>query len=142
MNAKEFLNRAFRLEVRIHSKTEQIQRLRALSEKVTASYGTEAVSHSRNVDSLTDILARIGELETMLRNMVDQLVDTRSEITEIIDRVHDTDCRTLLELRYLCMKSWSEISSEMGMCYRNVFRKHDLALALVENILAAKETEA
>jgi hypothetical protein len=142
MNAKEFMNRAYRLETRINNKTEQIQRLRALAERVTAAYGTEAVSHSRNVDSMADRLARISELEAMLGNMIDELVTVRREITETINRIGDADCQTLLELRYLCMKSWSEISGEMGMCCRNVFRKHDMALALVENILAAKENDA
>ncbi len=142
MNAKELMNRAYRLETRINNKTEQIQILRALAEKVTAAYGTEAVSHSRNVDSMADQLARIGEAEETLRNALDELVAVRNKITETINRVDDVDCQTLLELRYLCMKSWNEISGEMRMCTRNVFRKHDQALALVENILAAKERDA
>ena len=135
MNAKEFMNRAYRLETRINNKTEQIQILRALAEKVTAAYGTEAVSHSRNVDSMADSIARISELETMLRNTVNELVAVRKEITDVIDQVPDVNCQTLLELRYLCMKPWDEIREIMGMSSAHMFRLHRDALQLVERIL-------
>ena len=135
MNAKEFMNRAYRLETRINNKTEQIQILRALAEKVTAAYGTEAVSHSRNVDSMADQLARIGEAEETLRNALDELVAVRNKITETINRVDDVDCQTLLELRYLCMKPWNEIREIMGMSSAHMFRLHKDALRLVERIL-------
>ena len=135
MNAKEFMNRAYRLETRINNKTEQIQILRALAEKVTAAYGTEAVSHSRNVDSMADRLARISEAEETLRNALDELVAVRNKITETINRVDDVDCQTLLELRYLCMKPWDEIREIMGMSSAHMFRLHRDALQLVERIL-------
>ncbi len=140
MNAKEFMNRAYRLETRINNKTEQIQILRALAEKVTAAYGTEAVSHSRNVDSMADQLARISEAEETLRNALDELVAVRNKITETINRVDDVDCQTLLELRYLCMKPWDEIREIMGMSRTNMFRLHRDALRLVERILDGGET--
>ena len=139
MKAKEFLSRAYRLETRINNKTEQIQILRALAEKVTAAYGTEAVSHSRNVDSMADSIARISELETTLKNKVDELVAVRKEITDIIDQVPDINCQTLLELRYLCMRSWDEISEIIGMSSAHIFRLHMEALKLVEKILVAQE---
>ena len=104
MNAKEFLSRAYRLETRIANKNEQIYRLRALAERVTASYGREAVSRSRNTDSMADSIARISELEMKLRNTVDELVAIRKDIADVIDQVPDISCQTLLELRYLCMK--------------------------------------
>ena len=135
MNAKEFMNRAYRLETRINNKTEQIQILRALAEKVTAAYGTEAVSHSRNVDSMVDQLARISEAEETLQNALDELVAVRNKITETINRVDDVDCQTLLELRYLCMKPWNEIREIMGMSSAHMFRLHRDALQLVERIL-------
>ena len=140
MNAKEFMNRAYRLETRINNKTEQIQILRALAEKVTAAYGTEAVSHSRNVDSMADRLARISEAEETLRNALDELVAVRNKITETINRVDDVDCQTLLELRYLCMKPWNEIREIMGMSSAHMFRLHKDALRLVERILDGGET--
>jgi DNA-directed RNA polymerase specialized sigma subunit len=142
MNAKEYLGRAYRLEARINNKTEQIQRLRALSEKVTASYGSEAVSHSRNVDNLTDTLARIEELETMLGDAVNELIEVRKEIAETIDLVPDTDCRMLLELRYLCMKPWYEIIGLMEMSGGHVYRMHNKALSRVDELLRAKGKEA
>ena len=135
MNAKEFMNRAYRLETRIANKNEQIYRLRALAERVTASYGREAVSRSRNTDSMADSIARISELEMKLRNTVDELVAIRKDIADVIDQVPDISCQTLLELRYLCMKPWNEIREIMGMSSAHMFRLHKDALRMVERIL-------
>ena len=59
MTAKEYLAQAYRLDQRINSKLMQIDQLRSLTRKVTASYDQEAVSHTRNVSSLQDTIIRL-----------------------------------------------------------------------------------
>ena len=142
MNAKEFLSRAYRLETRIANKNEQIYRLRALAERVTASYGREAVSRSRNTDSMADSIARISEPEMKLRNTVDELVAIRKDIADVIDQVPDISCQTLLELRYLCMKPWGEICDMMKLRSSQVFHLHSKALSAVETVLREHRREA
>jgi len=45
--------------------------------------------------------------------------------------VDNTEHQTLLELRYLCFKTWEQIAVDMGYNVRHVYRLHDEA---IENI--------
>ena len=141
MTAKEYMNRAYRLDQRINSKMEQLQQLKSLSQRVTATYGTETVAHSRNVDTMANAVIKIAEAENELNKQVERLVCVRKEIRETIDLVADPDCRMLLELRYLCMKQWSEISSRLELGRTRLYTLHMTALKMVETVLATKERE-
>lgn len=135
MTVKEYLNQAYRLETDINNRIDQIKRLKALSRSVTASYGGEVVSHSRNVDSMENAVIRIMEAQAALTAQVDRLVELRKEIQETIDLVADKDCRTLLNLRYMGMKTWDDICGRMEMSSTHVFRLHRNALRMVETVL-------
>ncbi len=135
MSAKEYLNRAYRLDTDINNRIDQLKHLKALSKRVTAAYGTEVVSHSRNVDSMEDAVIRIMEAETRLTSQIDKLVDVRKEIQGTIDLVADKDCQTLLNLRYMGMNPWNDICGKMEMSRAHVFRLHSTALSMVETVL-------
>lgn len=45
----------------------------------------------------------------------------------IINAVENPELHTLLELRYLCFKTWEEISVEMGYTMRHLYRMRDEA---------------
>ena len=61
MNTKDYLGQAYRLDQRINSKLQQISSLRSLTQRVTASFDGEVVSHTRNVTSLEDAIIRLME---------------------------------------------------------------------------------
>ena len=71
MNAKEYLGQAYRLDQRINSKLQQIESLRSLTQKVTASYDGEPVSHTRNVSSLEDTIIRLMDAEEQINRQID-----------------------------------------------------------------------
>ena len=135
MTAREFLERAYRMEVRLSSKMEQIQRLRALAEKATAIYGHDGVSHSRNTDRIADQAARISDLEAKLSDDIGKLITVKQEIMEVIEQLPEPNLQTVLELRYLDMKPWNEICALMNRGDTNLFRWHRKALAMVQKIL-------
>lgn len=138
MTAKEYLSRAYRIDQRINTKLMRISELRALAQKCTVAYGGERVSHTRNVTSLEDSVMKIMEAEKELDAQIDLLVDTKKEIEGVIERVPDADCRLLLEMRYLAMESWTEISRQMNTYRMRVYRLHDKSLELVEEVLQQK----
>ena len=139
MDAKEFLSRAFFLEQRIQSKQEQIAALRSLASRVTISYGNEPVSHTRDVTSMQDTVAKILEAESELNRQIDELVDVKLEIGRVIDRVENIQFRLILEKRYLLFRPWDEIGEEMGYSARWVQIKRREALNAVQEILDRME---
>ena len=80
MTAKEYLGQAYRLDQRINSKLQQIESLRSLTQRVTASYDGEVVSHTRNVSSLQDSIIHLMEAEDELNQEIDKLVALKKQI--------------------------------------------------------------
>ena len=63
LTAKEYLSQAYRIDQRINAKLEQVEQLRTLTRKATASYGGERVTHSRIVSAMEDTIAFIQSLK-------------------------------------------------------------------------------
>jgi len=128
MTAKEYLNQAYWLDRRIDSKLEQLSALRDTATKTTAVMDGEVVSHTRNVHSMQDVIAKIVDMQTEINTDIDRLVDLKSEIMHVIKAVKNPEHQTLLELRYLCFKSWEYVAEQMGYNVRHIYRLHDEAV--------------
>lgn len=141
MTAKEYLGQAYRLDQRINSKLQQVDSLRSLTQKITASYDGEVVSHTRNVTSLQDTIIRLMEAEEELTRQIDELVDLKMDIARLIDQVHNESFRLILEKRYLCFLQWDQIAAEMHYSRRWVLNKHDRAVEVVDKLMAEREAQ-
>jgi len=138
MTAKDFLSQAYRIDQRINSKLEQVQSLRELATKATATLSDAPASGTRNVHSMSDIIDKMIDLEAEINDDIDCLVDLKREIMTVIKRVENPEHQTLLELRYLCFKPWEQIAVAMTYNLRHVFKLHDAALQKVENTLSGQ----
>lgn len=137
MKAIDFLNRAYHLDQQIACKLEQVERLRSLTQKVTASFGEGGGSHSHNNSSMEDAILRLVEAEDELAGQVVELVNVRMEIAQLIERVPDALYKLLLEKRYLCFMTWERIATDMCWTYRWTLSVHGKALKEVEKLLVA-----
>lgn len=136
MTTKEYLAQAYRIDQRINSKLEQIVSLRELATKATSTLSDTPPSGSRNVHSMEGIIVKMMELENEINADIDVLVDLKKEIMSIIKKINNPEQQTLLELRYLCFKTWEQIAVDMGYSIQNAYKVHDRAL---ENIVITKE---
>ena len=59
-------------------------------------------------------------------------MDLKKDIVHRINEVNNPEYKLILELRYLCFRSWEEIAVEMDYGIDNVFRVHRKALASVQ----------
>lgn len=127
MTAKEYLNQAYRIDQRINSKIEQVSSLRALATKATSTLSDTPPSGTRNVHRMEDIIVKIIDMENEINADIDRLVDLKQEIIKTIKSVNNPEQQTLLELRYLCFRSWEEISIEMDYSIQQIYRIRDKA---------------
>lgn len=128
MTAKEYLGQAYRIDQRINSKLEQVASLRNLATKATSTLSDAPPSGTRNVHRMEDVIVKIVDMENEVNADIDKLVDLKQEIMRTINAVENPEYHTLLELRYLCFKSWEEISVKMGYTRRHLYRMRDEAL--------------
>ena len=131
MTAKEYLNQAYWLDRRIDSKLAQLSSLKDLATKATNVMSDAVVSHTRNLHSLQDVVAKMIDMQSEINADIDHLVDLKQEIMHTIKSVKNPEQQTLLELRYLCFKNWEFVAEEMGYNVRHIYRLHDEAVEQV-----------
>lgn len=80
---------------------------------------------------MQDIINKIVDLENEINADIDRLVDLKRDIVLTIKGVSLPEHQTLLELRYLCFKTWEQIAVDMQYSLMHIHRLHEKALKLV-----------
>ena len=122
MTAKEYLGQAYRIDQRINSKMEQIASLNLLAQKATT------VFNDMPGNRMEDVIIKIVDMESEINADIDSLVDLKKEIAGVIRGVSNLEYQTLLELRYLCFKTWEQIAVQMGYGIDNIYKMHHKAM--------------
>lgn len=131
MTAKTYLQQALRLDERINSKIEQIESLNSLATKCTSTITGMPRNPSPSTSTMADAIGKIIDLQTEINADIDRLVDLKHEMVRTIKAVDNIECQMLLELCYLCYRSWEDIAVKMGYTVRNIHYLHNQALRLV-----------
>ena len=131
MTVKEYLGQAYRLDQRINSKLEQLESLNGLATKCTSTLTGMPKNPSRSTSMMADAVAKIVDLQAEINRDIDRLVDLKCDMVRVIKNVDHAEYQTLLELRYLCFKTWEQIAVDMNYSIDNVYRIHRKALCAV-----------
>lgn len=131
MTAKEYLSQAYRLDKRIDSKIEQLKSLNLLATKCTTTLSDMPKSQSISNSRLEDTVVKIVDLQEEINRDIDSLVDLKRDIVRTIKSVQNPEYQIILELRYLCFKTWEEIAVQMNCSIDNVFKIRKNALKSV-----------
>lgn len=131
MTAKEYLSQAYRLDKRIDSKIEQLKSLNLLATKCTSTLSDMPKSQSISNSRLEDTVVKIVALQEEINRDIDSLVDLKRDIVRTIKSVQNPEYQIILELRYLCFKTWEEIAVQMNCSIDNVFKIRKNALKSV-----------
>jgi len=134
LSAKDYLSQAYFIDQRISSKIEQVQSLRTLAEKVTPMLTKAPMGKTRSTHRMEDIIVKMVDMESEINADLKRLVDLKQEITTVIKCVEPLDLQAILEMRYLCYKTWAEIAVKLQYELRHVHRLHGRALTEVESI--------
>lgn len=133
--AREYLDQAYRLDERINSRLLQLAQLKDMATTITSHIKDICVQESHNNHKLEDTIVKIVEQEKEIDNEIDALVELKTDVRHVIDKVPNVEQRLLLEERYLCFKSWEEIAADMSYGLRWIYKLHDKALKSVGHIL-------
>ncbi len=93
------------------------------------------MSAVHNADFHSDIELVIEKIDELQENIVQdmlELVGAKEQIMEVIGKVENKEMLALLELRFLCYKTWEEIADLLGYSVDNVFKKRRKALEQIK----------
>ena len=129
MTAREYLQQAYRLDQRINSDAEELERLKEMSASIASPFFGERVQRTRNTDApFVRYIDKIIEQEERISRELALYVDLKNEIRAAINEVEDTDEQLVLRYRYIHNYTWEKIGDELHADARTVRRWHNKAL--------------
>jgi len=132
MTAKEYLHQAYRLDHKINSDIEELQRLREMSCSISAPQLGDRVQTSRSTDApFVKCIDKIIDMEEKINSEIDLFVDLKKEIRSVIEKVENTDEQMVLRYRYIHNMTWEDIGDELHADKSTVRRWHGTALTHV-----------
>ena len=135
MNALEFLQQAYRIDLQIQSKVDQLARIRACGGGSGLRYGDVKIQSSAQDSMVENAVMKIMEEERAINEEIDRLVDTKRQIREVINQVSDVTYRLILEKRNLLFETWRKIGIDMNLSERWAQIIHREAVRVVQGIL-------
>ncbi len=132
MTAKEYLSQGYRLEQRIRLVREEINNLQELAGSVSSPGFEEHYNATRNTEApFVKTIYKIMELEDKQNNLLNQMLEFKQEMCEVIDSADDLNERMVLYYRYIGNESWQDIGKRLFVDERTVRRWHNKALSHV-----------
>lgn len=138
MTTKEYFEQALTLNKRINSKLDHLRTLREMTTKATITLSDIPRSSSRNVHRMQDIISKIVDLENEINGDIDRFVDMKREYMRIIGSIDSPVHQLVMEQRYLCCRTWEQISVELGYDLRWLHRLHGRALQEADRVIQAE----
>ena len=112
----------------------ELEMMRAAAERVTACL-TGMPGAGPNPDRLPKAVERIEETQKKLEQQIEDCVDCRFAVMQVVAAVQAPDVQEVLRRRYILGQSYGEIADAIGVVLRRVYQIHRagvLALPLAE----------
>lgn len=135
MKAKEYLEGIKKLDNIINSLIAEYESIKDMTTKITASTEGERVLSSGSQQKMADMVAKMVDFQDNINSKVEQYINMRMNILEVLDLLENADYIAVLYKRYYEYKKWEQIACEMGIGWRGTLKLHGRALAALENIL-------
>ncbi len=117
-HVKTYLRKARELDTLVHTKLNEIDRLRELAECLSSPKLGERVTSSNGNTSMQTV-DKIVDLQAEVNKEIAVLVDLIAEIHTKIEQLENPTERAVLTERYINVKSWEEIAEIIGYSDRN-----------------------
>lgn len=137
-SAKDFLKQVQLYDMHINEKLEEMEHLKALTLKITATWKQDTISGSGNLDKLGDAVSKIVDLENEINKAIDIYIDKKKVVNAVIEQIQDPDQVAVLYKRYFQYESLEQIACELHCTYRNVCYIHGKALQAVSLLIDEK----
>jgi hypothetical protein len=134
---KRELNQAFALQKTIESNIMKLESIRALGEKVTASYSAEMPGAHNASSKVENAAVSLADVSKTIKDETDELAKKLEKINQLVGLSgEDYRIMAVMKKRYLCYQSWAKIADEMHYGWKQIFRLHNRGL---ENIIRNME---
>jgi DNA-directed RNA polymerase specialized sigma subunit len=132
MTVKEYLGQAYLLDQRIKSDSMEYEELRIMAETISSPGFDEHYNASKNTDApYVRTLEKMMEMEKRIMVEIDQLIELKRQIREVISQIEKPEYQMILRYRYIHNYSWPIIGNELKADTTTVQRWHNKAIAKI-----------
>ena len=128
MTPKEFFMQAHRIDHKIKSDMDELDRLRELSTSISSIQMGDRVQSSANDARFVRCIDSIQKLEQEIGKEVEIYVKLKEQIRQTIETAKSPDEQVVLKYRYLSHMSWERISDALFADRTTIYRWHQSAL--------------
>ena len=141
VKAVELFNKARLLDMEIDTLIEESQSIRDMATRVTSTINDMPGAPLKNNDRFQDTMISLIDYERKINSRIDELVNLKQEINDVIGKLPRLEHRIVLTKRYLQRKRWEQIAVEMKYEERQVRRFKTEALLQADQILSGNVRE-
>lgn len=124
----EYLKQVKLLAQEVKNGHEELQELELMARKVTVVYGKEKVQGGYQYDRVSEVVAKIVDLQVKIIEDTNKLIELRIKIFTELENVKTSQSRQLLHSRYMLFKTWDEIADNFNCTFQWVHKLHKKAI--------------
>lgn len=130
MDTKEYLSQYRDAMLKIDKLKKDVEYYNHMSSTIPGmNFDQVRVDGTKKLDApFTKWIHKALDCEHRIREIENQLPAIKDEIITTIEKLEDTELKSVLIFRYIDWYSWNEIAKEMYCSYATVRRKHSQAL--------------
>jgi hypothetical protein len=136
--AQIFLEQVEKLDARIKNKLIERKQWMDIALGITGVTEGERVQSSGAKNKMADAVIKCVDMEAEIDSLIDNLIDTKKEVIQTIERLDSPIEYNVLHMRYIQYKSLQEIADHYGRDYGWATTTHGRALKSVQGILDKK----
>ena len=138
LEAKDYLKQVEKADLQIRNKLIEQQQWKDIALGITANMDGERVQSSGGKSKMADAVERIVDMEAEIDRLVDNLINLKKEVIQVIERLDSPTEYNVLHMKYIQYMSLQEIADEYGYDYGWATTTHGRALRSVQHILDRK----
>lgn len=136
--AQIFLEQPEKLDIQIRNKLIEKKQWHDIALGITANMDGERVQSSGAKSKMADAINKCVDMEAEIDSLVDELIDTKKNVIQTIERLDSPTEYNILHMRYIQYLSLQEIADHYDREYGWVTTTHGRALKSVQKLLDDK----
>lgn len=134
MNVREYLNQGYLLDQRINYNMRRLQEMKTGIDGISSPQigGVKVQTSPDGEAPYVKAYLRMAELNERINQEINQLVDLRNQIDEVVGTVESEQHHMLLLYKYIEGLTWEDIGIKLNASRNTVKRWHQEALRMVK----------
>lgn len=141
MDIKNYLGQVRTLNWQIDSAIEQLNQLKN-SEFTSRSFVSGCSGTHDFQSSVEKTVEKIVLAEEKINAQIDQLMDKKEEIKQFLSLLEDKEIIAIMEMHYICGKSWEYIAEQFFVSTRTVYNMHKRAIDKLSQLYSTGDSAA